>query len=375
MLRAVVLLLVPAHVGAQAPPSRPAPAPAHEAALAEEPDDAPDPMEHARLLVWLAYCSSMSEGLQQSSVARDWAIAALVPRFRVGTHEADCGGNGKSLLERAARTAPDDVVVQWIAAHASGIDATLANDAMHRLQKIEPDNALVWFGDLADAARRNDTDGIDTAMRHIGSASRYDEHFTEILRAVLGTFERYPVPDAYWSIADDEEKRYGREGIAFSAALMAGSAVSPSLQQVVAACRVDRQTGRNMPHAPDCASVARLMARQGDTVLANRIGYTILRLSQTYTQADESAARSDDWAYSHAQQLMNSDKTDTAAREMLAYENDWLTTRSELEAMRRKLVRRGLPAQPPPEWIDTDSPFSAKRLQQDAQRTPTKQGD
>jgi hypothetical protein len=60
---------------------------------------------------------------------------------------------------------------------------------------------------------------------------------------------------------------------------------------------------------------------------------------------------------------------------MLAYENDWVATRSELEAMRRKLVRLGLPAQPPAEWVDLDSPFSAKRLQQDAQRTQTKQGD
>ncbi|MBS0515615.1 MAG: hypothetical protein JSS16_09090 [Proteobacteria bacterium] len=45
--------------------------------------------------------------------------------------------------------------------------------------------------------------------------------------------------------------------------------------------------------------------------------------------------------------------------------DDQNATGNELEAMRRELVREGLPTEPPADWIDTRSPFSAERLRAD----------
>jgi len=360
MLRAFMLACSLAAMQVDASERPPVNSSAQGSAPAEAPDDAPDPLENTRSQAWIAYCTAISEGLQQSIAPRDWALAALVVEFHIETGGHDCGSDNNTLLRRATQAAPDDVAVQWIAAHASGVEASLARTATQRLKVIDPQNTLVWFGDLADAESRGDADAVDLALKRIGASS----HFAEILGAIIALFERYPVPDAYWSIATDEEKRDGVEGIAFSSALNAAVHVSVfSFQHLVASCRVDQQTGHNITHASDCAAIARLMVQQADAVLANRIGYALLRVSRTYTDDDERAARRDDWVYSHAQNLMHSDKGDTSGREMLAYENDWLATHSELEAMRRKLLRMGLSAEPPPEWVDEDSPFSAKRLQ------------
>jgi hypothetical protein len=55
----------------------------------------------------------------------------------------------------------------------------------------------------------------------------------------------------------------------------------------------------------------------------------------------------------------------TSAEEVVAYETDWMQTGSEVEAMRRAVARAGNPLAPPDNWIDTLSPFSEQRLQQD----------
>jgi hypothetical protein len=51
------------------------------------------------------------------------------------------------------------------------------------------------------------------------------------------------------------------------------------------------------------------------------------------------------------------------------YTQDWIATGSELSAMRAAVKRSGQALTPSADWVDEQSPFSERRLQEDQKRS------
>lgn len=338
---------------------------------AVESVDMPDSREQAREEAWKAYQKSLFDSLSHSSDPRDWVLAALLQplQFYLDPTGQDTAAS-EALLERAVRAAPDDVLVQWIAARASRSSeapSALAISATQRLKQLEPDNAAVLLEELAVPVRHGNATEVDAVLARMSARASYDEHLVDILKIALRAYRRYPVPADYWQFATTEEKDSPPEAFAFASALSVSVAVGGlSYQHLVEACRSNGVSRVQGNRAADCAALGHLMVTHGGTILANRIGYTVLRVSGTYTESDVAAARDDDWLYSKEVGALKAGNTAENAESIAAYEHDWLEAGNEFDAIRGKLSRLGVPTKPPQDWLDEHGMFSAERLRADA---------
>jgi len=360
--------------GCTAPAEAPAEQPTSVVDVPDYNAEAPDPREQAREAAWNDYRRSVYDSLRRSSDPRDWALAVMThqARFQLDDAAPDATADDTTLLERAVRAAPDDALVQWIAARYRVGDAApsaLAVGAAQRLLQLQPNNAALLLDDLAAAARRNDPTAVDAVLNRMSARTGFDEFQSVVLKATLDVYRRHPLPDAYWDLVAEEEKKLPRETFAFVNAVSIAAAVAmPAYQSLVEACRVNEASGKNPQRAANCAAIGRVMVAQGGTFVDNRLGYTLLRLSRAYTDADVAAARRDDWLYSMHMQSIRLDDAQATADSIVAYETDWMETGSELEAIRRAGARAGVATDPPADWGDDSGMFSAERLRADAQR-------
>lgn len=322
----------------------------------------PDPRQLAAEDAWKRNQQSLFDTLSHSPEARDWAMATLLGHFTATPPRT--GPDRDELRRRAARAAPDDVLVQLVMARLSYPAATpAAAAAARRLQTLEPDNAEVWLDDVRVATLGEDQNAIDKALSRVAACRRFDSHYASFLKVMSDIYRRNPVPDAYWSLAANEDKEFPREAAPFVYAMSAAAAAGlPAYQHLVNVCRVDSASAKNTKRSNACAAIGRTMVEHGDTLITNRIGHALLRVSHTYTDADLAALRVFDWVYSKAARSMTDDHS---AESILAYQADWIDSNSETEAIRRRLARNGIPTTPPDGWADDSSPFSSERLRKD----------
>jgi len=351
-----------------------APAPAGEqTAIVSTPDylagndegEAPNPQAEAAEKAWLNYQASVLDALRHSPAPRDWALAT-VAGLAFDKQDGATGNERDALLERAMAAAPDDALVQWIAVMRLQPTAVESAAPLRRLQLLEPDNAAVWLETLIPAQKRNDAAVVDRALNRMASSSRFDGHFTDLSRALLDAYQRTP-PAATVAAQDDPFRSASVAPYAYAAAITSATAL-PAFQDLLNACRVDPLTGANTQRSIDCAAAGRLMAARSDTLIASRIGLTMLRLSRTFSDDDVSQARTQDWLREQftTKLLASAGSPDeSSAEDMITYQSDWIETGSEVEAMRRAVARAGIPVTPPDDWTDKLSPFSEDRFKQD----------
>lgn len=312
---------------------------------------------------WLQMRSSTVDALAASDDPRDWAVAALIEPFSSDKAIKD---RNKALASLAADAAPDDVLVQWLALatlHAS--NAAADSVPVQNLQALEPDNAAVWLDSLNAAFKSKDATGVDVALEHMAASNRFDLHYAAIARTVAQVYLRYPLAGYIRAQAQNQDWTESDEDIA----LIMGSALAsayalPSFQDLTLACSIDPATGKNAWRADACAQVGRLLATHGSTLISSRIGFSILRLSHTYTERDVQAARDLDWVWTGLATLSPNDPKQ-ASKVGIARMRDWIATGNEVESIRRGMVRAGYPVTAPTDWVDKSSPFSAKRLEDD----------
>lgn len=334
-------------------------------------DELPDPEELARETAWKDYQLSIFEALSRSNDPRDLAMVTLT-----GFLDFDSGSQQvqrhEALRARAIRAAPDDVLVQWMASRATNGSAAAAA-ATKRLQHLEPENAVVWLDELRAAAQRKDNHGVDLALRKMSSASRFDLHYSELIKAVSETYLRFPETPYATAMAGTHDEPFSPEYMSLTQAASVTAAVAlPAFQDFINACRAAPQ--QTFVRAADCARVGRTMVAHSDTLIGNRFGYVLLRVSRTFTADDVLAARDDDWVDEKFHTPSTEEFDAESAKASIAYQKDWIETGNELEAMRHKLARAGVALTPPSDWVDDSSLFSAKRLQADAEwfvRNPT----
>lgn len=327
-------------------------------------DEIPDLQEAAARAAWRQYQDSVFDSLRNSSNPRDWAVAAVTASLNFD----DVGGLAPSkhddLIERAMRAAPDDALVQWIAMMRG---PATHDAALRSLRALEPDNAAVWSEDLTAAMKRNDDAGVDAALARMSGSRRFDVHYVDLMKTATEAFLRHPVPDALRAIAAAAGSSFDQDELAYASAMtVTATTALPAFQHLVNACRIDPVTGKNSSREADCGAIGRLMAARGDTLIANRIGSAVLRVSRTYTDDDLLFARNLDWVYQQTTSALAHGTESEIAKDFVVRYRDWIETGSEVESMRRALVRRGTAPTPPEDWVDASSSFTAERLHSDA---------
>lgn len=329
-------------------------------------DDTPD-VDDKRLTELLqAHRASMISELSASSDPRDWAVADLLESAsRVGSHAQE--GQDGTLLQRAAAAAPDDTLVLWTAMLQRRAAGAKADDILTRLENLEPDNAAVWIEALTRAWQRNDRDASDAALARMATSTRDDDHFSDLIKAQLDAYRRYPLPDEFVRLSARKYPQSSVTAIPFVYTMATTAAFAlPAYQSLTRACTIDESNEENASRAGACAAIGRLLATQGTTLIANRIGASVLRLSRTFNDDDVERSRQQDWLMKQRSDLLSVERADENVEASL---RDWVDTRSEIESYRRAVARAGKPLIPPMDWVDERSPFSAERLHQDRVRS------
>lgn len=318
--------------------------------------------ESAAEQAWQSYQSAIADALIASNRPRDWALAANMLLF---SDSSDSSGspsrsNLDELLERAARDAPDDVLVQWMTAlkriGASGYVAIPASDeSIQALIRLEPDNAASWMMGLALALKRNDPTLAEDALAHMASSARYDDHFADTLHAWLDVTDRFPPSNSALAPSFNQGARgksqkalQSMTGFLLALAQSAATAM-PRYQPLTTYCKPGTDNVDHWPRFAYCEDAGRLMLGKGETLIARLIGFAILRNLGRTTAVDQQEKNNLSWYIARMVEASAYESSDNTAIE--AYQADWRNLDDEIEIRKRALRRAGLPDTAPAGWI------------------------
>jgi hypothetical protein len=295
-----------------------------------------------------AYDMAVRHALLESDTPRNIALAALPAKL--APHE-DAVAIADLLFGAAAR-APDDVLVQWLAANrllAMHDDARAAT-AIATLTDLEPDNAAAWALALSLAAARGDHDAVDRSLARMAKSTRSDEHVVDALHAWLAIYEAHPRPLA--AFANPVEA----DAAPFVDAMSKATAAMPSYEALVGACANAPGTHR----ADDCAAAARVMLHGSTSLSARRVGFALLmNLGAPYvSDADRGARRELAWVAANAGHVSGLAALDRPA--IAAHRDDWRSLGDEYEIMQRAMRRAGVPDTAPIGWVPAENPTFAR---------------
>ena len=290
---------------------------------------------------------SLDTAMRSSARPLDWALAATAspnPSRTIGAPTPRSDGD----LYRAAQAAPNDALVQWLVANYA--DTTTPEGASHRaaaidaLTRIEPDNAAVWMQVIYDAGTRGDATGVDDALTRMAESRHFDEHFVDIAHAWFDVYNRYPPPAG---LATD-----GYDAGFVAAMAKAAATAMPSYQSVILACKPPATRDGDFDRKASCTRSGRLMLQHGHTLVAQSIGFAVLRNLDAATDADRAANRNLDW-YRANSLRGTGDQGDV--RDAFSYESDWRRMDDEIDVVKSALRRSGLPTEAPEGWSPAHS--------------------
>lgn len=306
--------------------------------------DADDDAEGESADAWLAYMGKVLDAMRASGDAREQVLAVLAERGygAAAPSTAAEDGTGKAAaptIDAIAATRPDDVLVQRVAAlNAEGPART---GAIARLQQLDPANAATWALSLPHAG-----DGADPlpTLRKMAASRHYDEYMAGYVGLWSTAFERVPLsPDVMermQAMAPDFDPEAMSKIIASGAMLHLHMDAAGA--RLFAACGPDAAT--NPPDRLEpCIAIGRILLREGRTGMDARFGAALLRKLDALEGADVERARQLAWwQQASLPSIMSGEAAD-------AYVTDWLSTGSEVEALRLAAVRAGK-AEPPAGW-------------------------
>jgi hypothetical protein len=293
--------------------------------------------------------SSLDTAMRSGTRPLDWALAATVnakPERTIGAASPNVDGD----LFRAAQAAPNDPLVQWLVANRA--DTSTPEGAAHRtaavdaLTRIESDNGANWMEALVDAEKRGDANGTDDALTRMAESRRFDDHFVGVVHAWLDAYDRHPPPPG---ISTDNYSA----GFVVAFAKAAATAL-PAYQGIVRVCKPPAADGAAFERAGRCATVGRTMLHHGTTMIAQSIGFAILRELDVANDDDRAANRNVEWYRANA---LSGTGYESNPRDALAYESDWRRMDDEIDVARSALHRAGLPTEAPSGWT---SPYATR---------------
>ena len=293
------------------------------------------------------YDLSVRHALLDSAAPRNIALAAIAPRS-----STEAAGPLDDQMFRAASLAPDDPLVQWLAANRllAAHDDARAGIAIETLIRLEPYNASVWALALSLAVSRNDDVATDDALAHMAKSTRADEHIADALHAWLAAYESHPRPlSAFANPAEAGAAPF------VDAMAKASAAALPSYRPFLEAC----STGSSHRHDV-CATAARVMLYHASSLASRRLGFTLLRTlsGDVVTDEDLAARRELAWINANASRVSGFSDLDPLAIE--AHREDWRALGDEYEIMQRAMHRAGLPAAAPVGWVPSEGDAIAR---------------
>jgi hypothetical protein len=297
------------------------------------------------------YQRSIFDALSASADPRDWALAGHMFLF---TEESAIRPDlHNELVLRAAKAAPDDALVQWLASlsapNRDGSGTSAIDHGIDSLLRIEHDNAAAWQQALAQAFKYKHESSIDEALARMATSRRYDDHFGDVMRAWLDVYERYPMPEDLVR-RSSHNASFSKETVAFAGALAQAAATAmPNHSALITVCRTDKANTQNWSRNAYCADIGHLMSTSASTLLSRKMGFAVLRLSGNVSEDDVQRARDLDWLWQQETTIVNGEMISPS--HFAAQANDWRASGDEIEVLKRELTRAGIPLTPSPGWI------------------------
>ena len=268
------------------------------------------------------------------------------------------------VIARAARFAPDDALVQWIAASQGSYwssacgpthwpEAEVAN-----LLRLEPDNAAAWQYAVALARAKGDQAGIDDALSRMAATQRADDHTTDELSAWTVAFQ------AHSEISSSDAAYWGPgELTPAQDAVVSGlgriSYRGMRSEELKAVCKPDAASDRMWQRLGWCTDAARLLAQKGDSLELRKQGLELLAIVGERSDRIAPLQRQYDWLETHAANPMQQYDVEPDSTDLLLA--DWQNATSEIAAIEHHLHHLGLPATPPASWVKPVSPADAEK--------------
>ncbi|MGD9583095.1 MAG: hypothetical protein AB7V26_05400 [Lysobacterales bacterium] len=260
-------------------------------------------------------------------------------------------------LIRAAEAAPDDALVQWIAAHAvsgtaqsSGPFDPVAERIIGQLSALQPDNAAHLMPALIHARRQSDAVTVDRLLASMAARSRFDIHFADSLHAWAALASRSDTAATLDAMAALAALQEGETFDPAMSALVVGvansAAVMPTFYQDLSlACHPADDLAAQTRRVDDCEKIARLMTSQSQTMIDRMIGDALLRKLERQSDADRALRRRWEWLMETFAEIQS--EVGTGA----TFVEAWRNNNDELAVMTHTVQAAGIPLDPPADWI------------------------
>jgi hypothetical protein len=191
------------------------------------------------------------------------------------------------LIERAIAAAPTRADLRWLQIEVClKLHSCDPVPLENRMREADPTNAAAWAGALARASAAHDEEAIDTALATIADKQRFDIYWTTLISrlsdAIIRTHKMSPT-EALVAV------------IGYQAAAPISGYTAAAL-----ACKGDRLQRPGVMDA--CRGVARVF-QQGDSILAEAIGFTIAKRVWPEDSREWKAAVAAQRVYDHRSKL------------------------------------------------------------------------
>ncbi|HEU4665339.1 MAG TPA: hypothetical protein VFS55_15020 [Dokdonella sp.] len=292
----------------------------------------------------------------------------LVGRLYLGDDETPSALRPKreDVVAQAARDAPQDAFVQWMAADTGNFYSSQCGPThwpvaeVASLVRLEPDNAGALQYAVALAQAKGDAAALDEALARMASASRADDHLGDEIAEWRKAYTAHPGGNtvaSLWPEAPAAER-------ALLGALQKTSYRSPATESALAkACTLDGDSERTWRRLGWCVDAGVLLAGKGSSFALRETGLKMLAAAGATPSDLADLRRELDWLKANAANpLVNADAMRDSPAEVVA---DWRDAKSEIEATGRRLARLGKPSTPPAGW-DASGAEASQQSEADA---------
>ncbi len=313
---------------------------------------------------------ALARSLQDGPSPRDWALGSQLLETRPATGSAL--PERAAILQRAARAAPGDLLVQALWSNLPAPDppcpartACIAHAAAWA--DADPQNGAAWLAVVGQAWQDGEARVADTALARMAATDRYNEHLGVAVAAWQDLLRRHPSPlpkhvpragSPEGAAPADEDDLVLEEALA--------TATMPLAALFHACAPGDPDAGA--ARASDCAQVARLLMRHAQTLAGRTAGVALLRRLHAGTPADVAMVRTVTWQDERYRALAPAiGGSGVARRNHLRLLQ---ATDSEIEVVQYELRIAGVPLTPPEDWRQTVNGRPVEPLEDPADAGP-----
>ena len=302
------------------------------------------------------------ERLAVSPSPRERWIAGLLlldESMRAGDRSDALRERAQGLLDGALAAGQDDATLLFwalldppmrqTADAAATAQARLA--MLARLQKLEPDNAVVWIGTLPARDAAGAIPLAIEALRRAAGAKRFDTHFSTSMRMQVQAFDQVPLPEDW----PDTQGLAGWEGVRkedLPVLLAVGVGNALAMPYLVTLQWWCGGNSSEHPWLPDCRTLARRMVERSDSIVTLSLGLALeLQLYPADSEAGQRAQtqrRELAWLVESGLQQVGPGKPVSFA----IWRRAWMAAgATELSVARALLKAQKLPASPPADFV------------------------